>query len=481
MVSVDAVADGVVAALAEAREAADPRHAIDAALARFCAVAGKGVVASVYVLNHDRLWCLTQHGYDQVRDGFEIGSGVMTRALGESRVQFLPDVRVDPDFIGAMPGILSELCAPIQGDRATAVLNVETIGVSLSHAAIGPVSRLADGLRGFVDELGGVRFDVPTLLHMAVYASTLRGVPAIAEFATRTLGRLLDLKAAQLDLGEHPTGAPASFWRRDASGLEPLPAEWVDHTGTRLGLAETSSSTVDGREVDVPDEDPEARWLLWLPLVVGGAHVGTLIGRAGRPFDLERDQAEAAILFAQHIAALLDVAQALRREQRAAVTDPLTGLLNRRGFDERLREELERAQRTDRPLALVVADCDDLKRINDAYGHEQGDAVLQGVARVIRECKRSADIAARLGGDEFGLVLPDADGSAALDIAERLRRSLSRLTVSTDAPAASFGFAVFPTHATTAAELMRVADRALYAAKRAGKNRLAGGEAPALS
>jgi diguanylate cyclase (GGDEF)-like protein len=187
---------------------------------------------------------------------------------------------------------------------------------------------------------------------------------------------------------------------------------------------------------------------------------------------------EAAILFAQHVAALLDVAQALRRERRAAVTDPLTGLLNRRGFDERLREELERAQRTGRPLALVVADCDDLKRINDASGHEQGDAVLQAIARVIRESKRSSDVAARLGGDEFGLVLPDGDGSAALDIAERLRRALATLSVVAEAPSASFGFAVFPTHAQTAPELLRVADRALYAAKRAGKNRLAGGDGP---
>jgi diguanylate cyclase (GGDEF)-like protein len=473
----DAVANGVTAALAHLGEGGDPRHAIDAALARFCDGAGRGVVASVYVLTHDRLWCLAQHGYEQVRDGFEVGSGVMARCLAEGRVQFVPDVRLDPDFIAAVPGIVSELTVPIHAERASAVLNVETLGVGLSHASAEPVTRLAEGLARYVDELGGARFDVSTLLHMAVYASTLRGVPALAEFAVRTLGRLLDLKAAQLDLGAHPTGAPASFWRRDASGLRPLPADWVHQTGGRLGLAGISSSTVDGWEVGVPDDDPEARWLLWLPLVVGGDHVGTLIGRAAEPLDLQRGRAEAAVLFAQHIAALLDVAQALRRERRAAVTDPLTGLLNRRGFDERLREELDRAQRTERPLALVLADCDDLKRINDAGGHELGDAVLQAVARVIRECKRSSDVAARLGGDEFGLVLPDADGSAALDMAERLRRGLATLTVGSEAPSASFGFAVFPTHADTGAELLRVADRALYAAKRAGKGRPAGGSA----
>jgi diguanylate cyclase (GGDEF)-like protein len=301
-------------------------------------------------------------------------------------------------------------------------------------------------------------------------------VPAISEFATRTLGRLLDLEAAQLDLGERPVGAPVSFWRRDTSTLRPIPAEWMNATSHRLDLASTPWSTLDGLEVEVPDGHDTGRWLLWLPLQVGDSHVGTLVGRSRTAFDLGLAQTEAATLFAQHIAALLDVANALRREQRAAITDGLTGLLNRRGFDERLREEIERAHRADRTLALVIADCDDLKRINDQNGHEKGDAVLQAIARVIRECKRAQDVAGRLGGDEFGLVLTETDGSIALDVAERLRRAMSMLTVIDEAPSASFGFAVYPTHGRTAAELMRVADRALYQAKRSGKNRLTGPE-----
>ena len=472
IVAAEAVDHGVRAALAEIVVGLDPRHGIDRALANLCETAGDGVLASVYVFNHDRLWCVAQNGYDQVRDGFEMGQGVMGRAIETSTHQFVPDVSLDPDYIGAMPDIVSELSVPIEGGSARGVLNIETLGARLADGCVEPVEQLAEGLRPLVDQLGGFRFDVPTLMHMAVYASTLRSVPGISEFATRTLGRLLDLEAAQLDLGERPVGAPVSFWRRDASSLRPIPADWVNATSGRLGLADTSWSTLDGLEVGVPDGQASARWLLWLPLRVGGSHVGTLIGRSKRVFDLKRDQTEAATLFAQHIAALLDVANALRREQRAAITDGLTGLLNRRGFDERLREEIERANRGDRTLALVVADCDDLKRINDQSGHEQGDAVLQAIARVIRECKRAPDVAARLGGDEFGVVLIEADGSVALDVAERLRRAMAAVSVLSEPPSASFGFAVYPTHGTTAAELMRVADRALYEAKRAGKNRL---------
>jgi diguanylate cyclase (GGDEF)-like protein len=155
------------------------------------------------------------------------------------------------------------------------------------------------------------------------------------------------------------------------------------------------------------------------------------------------------------------------------VTDPLTGLLNRRGFDDRLREEIGRARRSGRPLAVVLSDCDDLKRVNDAHGHERGDAVLQAIASLLRNSKRASDVAGRLGGDEFGLVLTDADAAVAADVAERLRLRLHELSVLDAAPTASFGFAVYPDDGLTSAALLRVADQALYEAKRAGKDQLA--------
>jgi predicted signal transduction protein with EAL and GGDEF domain len=109
---------------------------------------------------------------------------------------------------------------------------------------------------------------------------------------------------------------------------------------------------------------------------------------------------DGATLFAQHTEALLDVSLALRREQDAAVTDALTGLLNRRGFDVRLNEELERASHTGSGVALLLADCGDLKAINDRGGHELGDRVLEAFASCVRGCKRTQDAGARIGGDE---------------------------------------------------------------------------------
>jgi len=173
------------------------------------------------------------------------------------------------------------------------------------------------------------------------------------------------------------------------------------------------------------------------------------------------------------MAALIDVAQALRREQRAAVTDSLTGLFNRRGFDERLGEELARTERTGASLALVLVDCDDLKRVNDTLGHDRGDTLLQTLARSIRDGKRTGDLAARTGGDEFGIALPGASLETAILMAERLRRALRARSTDGLATTASFGVALYPDDGLTSAALLRAANRALYEAKLGGKDRLA--------
>jgi diguanylate cyclase (GGDEF)-like protein len=171
---------------------------------------------------------------------------------------------------------------------------------------------------------------------------------------------------------------------------------------------------------------------------------------------------DGATLFAQHTAALLDVSLALRREQDAAVTDALTGLLNRRGFDVRLNQELERASHTGSGVALLLADCDDLKAINDRGGHELGDRVLEAFASCVRGCKRTQDAGARIGGDEFAVVLPGAGTDAGTALADRLRSELGKLSFrEATRIEATFGIASFPEDGTTAAELLRTADRAL--------------------
>lgn len=166
------------------------------------------------------------------------------------------------------------------------------------------------------------------------------------------------------------------------------------------------------------------------------------------------------------------VDELVSRLSDSARRDPLTGLLNRRGFEERLATELARATRAERPVALVVGDVDHFKSVNDMLGHPAGDAVLLRVAKVLERVGRAGDTVARLGGEEFVFIVPDADREMAFELAERARLAVEKAFAQEPVPlTVSFGAVAFPADGTTADSLLATADRALYAAKNAGRNR----------
>jgi diguanylate cyclase (GGDEF)-like protein len=176
-----------------------------------------------------------------------------------------------------------------------------------------------------------------------------------------------------------------------------------------------------------------------------------------------------------------DMAGALQqREQRLqeqAISDPLTGLYNRRYLNEFLPRELARSARSNMPVAVLLIDLDHFKRVNDSRGHEAGDIVLNAVGNLLRGNVRGSDIACRYGGEEFALILPDTGAEAAMRRAEDIRLAISTLNLihagrSLGKVTASFGIAVFPEHAQDTDDLLRVADIALYAAKGAGRDRI---------
>ena len=161
---------------------------------------------------------------------------------------------------------------------------------------------------------------------------------------------------------------------------------------------------------------------------------------------------------------------AIRDARQSATRDPLTGLANRRLFDEILARELVRARRRTSSVALLLVDLDGFKRVNDTRGHAAGDEVLRSVGEALTGRVRGADLPARLGGDEFAVVLPDCPPDAAVRVAEDLRGAIAAIVG--PAVTASVGVAAVPAHAGDAAHLVAVADVALYRAKADGRNRV---------
>jgi len=166
----------------------------------------------------------------------------------------------------------------------------------------------------------------------------------------------------------------------------------------------------------------------------------------------------------------------LEQTRRKANTDGLTGLYNHRYLQERLQQEIERAERYGRPLSAVMADLDHFKSFNDAHGHPRGDEVLIAVSRTLRQVSRASDILARYGGEEFTLILPETTHQEALVVAERARQCIEALDLEIGTGGAlrvtlSLGIASYVPGMSKEA-LIESADAALYSAKRQGRNRV---------
>ena len=191
----------------------------------------------------------------------------------------------------------------------------------------------------------------------------------------------------------------------------------------------------------------------------------------GQPFDA-RDLSEARILAGPASLALAreDVQQTLNELARVAAIDSVTGLFNRRHFEARLRGEVQRVQRQQQPLSLLMVDIDDFKRINDTFGHIEGDRTLRTVAELLRGGVRIFDVCARYGGEEFAILMPGASLETAAHVAERIRRRVHQ-RFRHDPVGVTVSIGVARLAAGQAGEdLVSEADRRLGLAKRAGKN-----------
>jgi diguanylate cyclase (GGDEF)-like protein len=220
---------------------------------------------------------------------------------------------------------------------------------------------------------------------------------------------------------------------------------------------------------------------LCVPLIAQGEVLGLLSmerdadGKAAGALD--PDPEHVAMLIAEQMALSLSNMRLRETLQHQSIVDPLTGLFNRRYLDETLRRELARAKREALPLSIIVLDVDHFKRINDEFGHDAGDAVLRSLGSEIKRYVRDSDVACRFGGEEFVLLLPGCDKQTTAQRSKVLLNTIRAMDVprasqSIGPITASLGVATFPEDGTEADALIQVADRAMYTAKRSGRNRV---------
>ena len=306
-------------------------------------------------------------------------------------------------------------------------------------------------------------------------ASSLQTRELVATVARETLAAIPEAEFLTLTHpGDGEEGPVAECFERGRT-RERVPAADREGLAARVMTENRPlyASGLEGSQVSDPCVRDGVRSWLGVPLEIHGEVVGVLAVQAGAPDAFSPDR----IRLLEAIAAQSAVALQNARLYDLAMVDGLTGLFVRRYFDARLDEEVQRARRIETEFSIVIMDIDDFKQLNDTYGHPAGDLLLRGIADIVRRQMRAVDTAARYGGEEFSMILPRTTMVEAYNQAERIRREIAAFGLNVEghqlSVTASFGISAHPDSGADGSEaLIRLADRALYRAKRTGKNRV---------
>jgi diguanylate cyclase (GGDEF)-like protein len=353
---------------------------------------------------------------------------------------------------------------------ALALLFVAAVAYVQGRSVVATIRQLVDAARGIASGRLGERVPVRGRDELALLGRTFNGM------AEQLQSRLVELEAERKRLRDATTRfGEALAASHDIDQLLRVIVE------TAVDATQATGGALVGAKGEIVElGDPSAgRQRFELPLVGGQTTYGRLL-LSGEGFSIQ--DVETASILVDHAVVALENARLHQIVERQALLDGLTGLANRRQAEEALGAELARATRFGSPLAVVLADLDDFKRVNDHYGHATGDAVLREFAKVLRTSVREIDLCARWGGEEFLLLLPGTDADGAEHVAERIRKALARAAIFSPESVslhvtASFGVAAYPLE-STADELVAAADAALYDAKRGGKDTVVTARAP---
>jgi diguanylate cyclase (GGDEF)-like protein len=357
----------------------------------------------------------------------------------------------------------------------------ERLRAVLAQSA-GYVGELLDVLHAHRESERQVRH-ANVLVNSAKMFQSNRSVDRLAETVCRDAIQIAG--GARAALVKWDGGARSGFVQSVSEGHPVAPGQQVV-AGSRVAeVCSEDQAQVweDARQLDRdaqiygPGETlPGIGSLLIVPMRQEQRVVGAIVVEGSAPGDVQQRDIGPVRTLAAIASASLDHLWRMERVRVASITDQLTHLFNRRHFDDQLTRLLGTAS-AERPLSLIVADIDHFKRVNDTFGHEAGDAVLQAVAAIVQRALRTGtggDVAARYGGEEIAILLPGAPVTEALEIAERLRRTIASKPVVHGGQripiTASFGVASYPETVRAQPALFPSADRALYRAKSEGRN-----------
>jgi diguanylate cyclase (GGDEF)-like protein len=438
----------------------------------------------------ERLTMVGVAGYPHPFHEIDVGVGIIGRAAATRQTQFVADVTVDPDYRAARADVTSEVAAPVvHGNELLGVLNFEgtadrPIGPAQVALAEMVVHTLAAALRSarLDDERRHRLHAIERVLAVSrsLVADLDRGrivasiADVVADLLRADVVALFSRGADRMYRLEATVGLQESAIGTEAPDLDGMIDQCVSGRSRCEGTIDVASwpAGLAGER-----SGPARQAAMTLPIAVGADVVAVLVvTRAGAERGYTEVERRIADLLTAQIAIALQNADLHARVAESALRDPLTGLLNRRFFDEAVETAHANARRAGSELSLIVLDLDHFSAVNNEHGHAVGDTVLRRVALAIKRSVRDGDVVVRYGGEEFVVIAPATDGEGAVTAAERIRAAVAEATA-TPVDGRLIPLTISAGVASLVDErdgrsLFRAADSALLAAKRGGRDRV---------
>jgi diguanylate cyclase (GGDEF)-like protein len=480
-----------IAVLYDAGQAVLSTFDLDEVLQRILAIARdyfhlRNVAIVLLDKQSQELYVRSQIGWDEGQDKIRMspGQGITGAAALKKQPVYAPDVRQDPRYFCSAKSTRSELAIPLMvRDEVVGVLDCQSDRVDHFDP------ETIDLLTLFSTQASMALQNARLYSLEQQRARQLQAINAIAQQTTAVLDlEELLRRVCELIQDAFRVSHVSLFLREDHDlvlrahhgTLTPRVPEGGRFPASAEPWAAILASNSTAMETDLGSAPASAKFFtesasrMCIPLVSFGQTLGILALDSALPDAFRDGDLQSLESVADICATAIQNAHYVERVKQLAYLDGLTGIFNRRFFELRILEEIERARRYGTGMAVIMADIDQFKRLNDEFGHVLGDEVLRQVSSLFNQQLRKIDVVCRYGGEEFGILLTQTSAPHAMSVAEKLRKMVEgwQFPGVPRTVTISAGAAAFPEHGTTRDELVKAADAALYAAKQAGRNRV---------